>query len=164
MLVDSHPLRFYIMVAASIVLALLFAVIPFPQTHQILRPELLCLLVVYWVISVPQHLGVSFAFFCGLLLDLIEHGAWGANAFALSVIAYICLCAYQRMKNYSIWHQTVWVCILVGCHQFLAGWLQGLAGYRIPTSSALATVAMTSLLWPVLLLFMRRLRRRLHLA
>ncbi len=159
MFVEKHPLLFYTMVVVSLLIAMLVAIAPFAPEYQVLRPELVCLLVIYWVVSVPQHLGISFAFLTGLVQDLVEQSIWGAHALALSIVAYICVSSYQRIKSYSIWHQTAWVSVLVGLHQLVVNWMQSLAGYRSSTISLLASVIISTLLWPVLLSGLRRLRQ-----
>ena len=163
MLAERHPFIFYSMVIATILLALLIAIIPLSPQYQILRPELVCLLVIYWVLNAPQHLGVSFAFMCGMTQDLVEQTVWGGHAFALSIVAYICVKSYQRIKSYSIWHQTLWVSILVGMHQVSVNSVQSLAGYEASMSTLVASVVISTLLWPVLLQALKRFRQHFRL-
>lgn len=162
MFVDRHPVLFYAMVTLSVVLALLLSIIPLPHKYLVLRPEFVCLMVIYWVISVPQHLGVSFAFLVGITQDLAEHTVWGAHALAMAIVAYIGINAYQRFIRYSVWHQALWVSILVGLHQVVVNWVQSLTGQQAPASMLLASTVVSTLLWPPLLLGFRRLRRYLH--
>ena len=140
MLVDRQPILFYTMVALSIAIALLVAILPLPNAYQLLRPEFVCLLVIYWVISVPQHLGVTFGFLVGLVQDLGEHTIWGAHALALCIVAYISANAYQRIISYSIWHQALWICVLVGVHQVVVNWVQSLVGYHSSVSLLLLSL------------------------
>ena len=163
MFADRHPLLFCFMVGLSIFLALLIAIVPLPFEYMFLRPELICLLVIYWVISAPEHLGVSFAFFVGLLQGLSEHTVWGAHALALVIVAYICINAYQRIASYSVWHQALWVCVLVGVHQIVVNWVQSFLGYHAPILMLLASTIVSALLWPPLLLGFRRFRQRFQL-
>ncbi len=163
MLVERQPSLFYSMVAISIVLALFIAIIPIAPGYRVLRPELVCLLVIYWVISAPQHLGVTFAFIVGFCQDLLEQVSWGGHALALALVAYICLNSYQRIKSYSLWHQTLWVSVLIGLHQVAVNWVQSLAGYHAPMPALLASIVISSLLWPVVLIGLRRFRQRFRL-
>lgn len=164
MFADKHPGMFYSMVTASVVIGLFASIIPLPIDYAVLRPELLCLLVIYWVLSAPQHLGVSFAFLVGLAQDLIEHTVWGAHALALVLVAYICINSYQRMISYSVRHQAMWVCILIGVHQVVVNWVQSMAGYHAPVAMLLASTVVSALLWPPLQLGLRRLRLSLRMV
>lgn len=160
MLVDKHPFLFHSMVGLTIALSLLVSIFPKPLILNTLQPELVCLFVIYWIFSVPQHLGLSFAVLVGFIQDLVEQTLWGSHSIALAVTAYICLTSYQRMISYSVWHQSLWIFVLVGVYQVLAAWLQGLAGYEMRLMLIVLPVIVTSLLWPVLTLSMLRIRKR----
>ncbi len=164
MFVEKHPFIFHFMVVGTIVAALFVSIYPKPQILNALQPELVCLFVIYWIFSVPQHLGLSFAVLVGLVQDLVEQSVWGGHSIALAVTAYICLTSYQRMASYGVWHQTLWIFVLVGVHQVLATWIKGLLGYQTDILSLILPVVVTSLLWPVLTLAMRTLRLRLGVS
>ncbi|ACR12378.1 rod shape-determining protein MreD [Teredinibacter turnerae] len=142
----------------SIAFGLVFAVLPLTQDFSYLRPELLCLLVIFWVMNSPEQLGMTFGFLVGLLQDVVELGVWGGHAMALTIIAYICLMSYQRIRSYSVWHQSLWVFILVGVHQVVVNWVQGIAGYRTPAHYLVLPTLMTALCWPLVVFFFLRIR------
>ncbi|TVZ40761.1 rod shape-determining protein MreD [Alteromonadaceae bacterium 2753L.S.0a.02] len=142
----------------SLLLGLIFAVYPFPTDYGFLRPELVCMVVIFWIMNSPQHLGMLFAFCVGLLQDVVEVGVWGGHAMALTLLAYICLMSYQRIRNYSVWHQSLWVFILVGVHQVVVNWVQGLAGYRAPAHYLLASTMISALCWPLIVFTLLRIR------
>jgi rod shape-determining protein MreD len=156
---DASPVAFYSFFALTVLLALLIAVFPLPQGFGLLRPEVVCLLILYWVMQAPEQVGISLAFMVGLLQDVVEGSIWGAHAIALAVLAYICLVSYQRIRNYSVWHQTLWVFVLVGTHQVLVNWVQGLAGYHAPVAYMLVPTVITALCWPLLRHIVNRVRR-----
>ncbi|MFL0810162.1 MAG: rod shape-determining protein MreD [Agarilytica sp.] len=155
---------FFVLVFASVLLATFFSIYPIPETLASLRPELMCLLVIYFITSYPQNFGIVFGWAVGLLLDVFEGGVWGAHALALTLIAYICIGAHQRIKNYSIWHQTLWMFVLVGIHQVIVNWVQGLAGYETDTVFLVLSAALSALLWPPLFLVLTRIRLHYRLA
>lgn len=159
---SPNPLL-YAFMALMYLVALLLAVYPLPWTYAMLRPELVCLLVLYWAMYLPDYSGISLAFFAGLFQDVVVGSVWGAHALALAVLAYICLVSYQRIRNYSVWHQALWVFVLVGMHQVLVNWVQGLAGYQASVSYMLIPTMVTALCWPPLVFGLSRLRRRYRL-
>lgn len=152
--------RFYLVALTSFAIALLIAIYPLSTGYSGLRPEFVCLLVIYWLISAPQYFGVFFSWMIGMAQDLIEGIVWGGHALALSIVAYICMVAYQRIKSYSLWHQTLWVFVLVGFHQVTVNWIQGLAGYRATPADLILSTIVSALFWPPLYLGMGRLRLR----
>lgn len=161
---DSRAGITYGCVAASFLLALLIQVFPLPHAYSLLRPEVACLVILYWVIFVPEHVGVTVAFFAGLLQDVVEGAVWGAHAIALALLAYICLVSYRRIRNYSVWHQALWVFVLVGVHQVIVNWVQGMAGYQSPVSHVLVPTAMSALCWPLVSYYLNRVRRHYRLS
>ena len=55
---------------ASVVLAILLALLPLPGLMAPLRPYWLALVVAYWVLENPDRAGLGFAFVAGLLADV----------------------------------------------------------------------------------------------
>ncbi|MBU2985359.1 rod shape-determining protein MreD [Saccharophagus degradans] len=156
-------LSFYIFFCVSAFFALVLSIYPIPHAYAALRPELFCLLVVYWVINYPQYFGVTTAWLMGLFLDVVHSTVWGAHALGLAAVAYICLSSYQRIRSYSLWQQTLWVFVFVGIHQVIVNWMLGLSGYHKPTHIILVTTAVSALSWPIMVLLFRRLRRHYRL-
>lgn len=144
----------------SLLVSLFVAIYPLPENIGYLRPEVTCLVVIYWIMRSPHTLGLIFAFAVGLLQDMLELTVWGAHALALTMLAYICLMSYQRIRNYSVWHQSLWILVLVGIHQIVVNWVQSLAGYRSPAHLLLLSSVMSALCWPLLVYIYHRMRLR----
>jgi rod shape-determining protein MreD len=153
----------FILIAVSVLLAMLFAIYPLPLSWSNYRPEILCLVIIYWVLHKPEQVGVGFAWLVGMVQDVVEDGVWGGHAVALALVAYICLMSYRRLRIYSLVQQAVWVFVFVGVHQVLVNWIQSLDGYagqvRYLTISAMAT----ALVWPFLALSLDFVQRRYRL-
>lgn len=161
---EIHAGAIYSLVFLSFLLALLIQVFPIPYKFTLLRPEVACMVILYWVITTPEHVGVSVAFVAGILQDVVEGSVWGAHAIALALLAYICLVSYRRIRNYSVWHQALWVFVLVGTHQVVVNWIQGMAGYQVPVAHMLIPTLISALCWPLVNYSMNRLRRYYRLA
>jgi rod shape-determining protein MreD len=152
-----------ILIPLSVMLALLLAIYPLPLAWSHYRPEMVCLVTIYWVLHRPEQLGVGFAWLVGFIQDVVEDGVWGGHAVALAFVAYVCLMAYRRLRIYSLAQQALWIFVFVGVHQVLVNWLQSLDGYggqvRYLTISALAT----ALVWPFLVMVLDFAQRRYRL-
>ncbi|MGH8032497.1 MAG: rod shape-determining protein MreD [Luteimonas sp.] len=79
----------------SLLLALLLGLLPLPADVQPLRPYWLALVMAYWLIEEPEHVGVGFAFAIGLIGDLTFGGVLGEQALRLVVMAFI----LQRFRS-----------------------------------------------------------------
>ena len=147
-------------IAATLVIAMWLSVMPLPEWARWARPEWVALVMIYWVIALPQRVGIGVAFCTGLLLDLVEGSPLGENAFALAVIAYLGLVLYQRMRMYAPWQQAGIVFVLIGLNQLLCHWVQTLVTHVKPTMMFLLPALVSALLWPTLFRLLRGIRRQ----
>lgn len=154
-LVKAHN-RFVIWL--SFLLALLLMIFPLPPGIAWLRPEFVPMLVVYWVLVMPQQSSLLFIWVLGCSQDLLEGVMLGQHAMALMVVAYVCLLSYQRMINYTLWHQTFFVFVLVGLYQLVDNWVHSLQGSAANSLVFLLPAITSALIWPVLWMLLERVR------
>ncbi|MGK0442398.1 MAG: rod shape-determining protein MreD [Pseudohongiellaceae bacterium] len=148
----------------TIVVALYLSIIPMPFWAQWGRPEWLAMVLIYWVIAQPERVGIGVCWASGLILDIVEGVPLGQNAFALSVIAYVSLILYQRLRMYTPWQQAWVLFILIGVHQLISHWVQTLIGVLSPNLLFLLPALVSALLWPWLSVFLRFCRRGFHIS
>ncbi len=146
-------------IALSLLLAILLSIIPVPAWAQWGRPEWVAMVLIYWVIALPERVGVGVAWCTGLLLDIVEGTPLGQNALALAVMAYLALILYQRLRMYVPLQQAMVVFVLVGLNQLLCHWVQTLSGTPSPNLLFLLPAMVSALLWPAVSLLLQFLRR-----
>lgn len=146
-------------IAASFALAFLLTVYPLPMGLMWARPDWVGLVLIYWVIALPQRVGIVVGFGVGLILDVIEGAMLGQNALSLSVVAYLGLILYQRLRVFDMWQQAAVVFVMVGVNQLVGTWLQNMAGLGSDGGLFLVPVIISALLWPGVMTLLRRLRR-----
>ncbi|MGI1677226.1 MAG: rod shape-determining protein MreD [Cellvibrionaceae bacterium] len=149
-------------VSFSFFVALLLAVFPLPVTWAWYRPEFVALLVIYWVMALPQNVGVGMAFIVGLLQDIAEYAVLGQHALALVAVAYVCMLSYRRIRNYALWQQSAWVFVLVGLHQLFWNWVHGFDGPAAQSLIFLVPALVSALAWPLVLIVMEWVRMKTH--
>jgi len=147
-------------VVCSFLVAFLLAVMPLPYSMLWARPEWVTLVLIYWVIALPQRIGILTSFLLGLLLDSLEGAVLGQNALSLSVVAYLALLLYQRLRLFNMWQQASVVFVIVGINQMVGQWLQNINGVNTGGPLFLMPVAISALLWPGVMTLLRHLRRR----
>jgi rod shape-determining protein MreD len=80
-------------VALSFLLAFVLSVISlpdfFPSAFSYGRPEWVAMVLIYWVIATPHRVGITVAWSCGLVVDVLKSSLLGQNALALIVVAYV---------------------------------------------------------------------------
>jgi rod shape-determining protein MreD len=162
--VVDHEAHGYWVVVITFLLAYVLAVLPLPQWLQWGRPEWVALALIYWTIALPHRVGILTGLLLGLGLDALEGAILGQNAFALVMVALLCLMLYQRLRVFNLWQQAAVVFVLVGINQLVCQWVQNLEGVGIRSQLFLLPAVSSALLWPVVLHLLRFLRRHFLVA
>lgn len=145
-------------------IALLLMVVPIGWENNWLRPEFVPMLVIYWVMVLPQQSSLLLLWLLGCFQDLLEGAMLGQHAMALMIVAYVCLLSYQRIRNYTLWHQTFFVFVLVGLNQLVDNWVHSLQGSAAPTLVFLLPAFTSALIWPVVWTLLEFLRMRYRIS
>lgn len=156
--------RGYGIILLTFLVAMTLAILPFPLWLQWGRPEWVALTLIYWTIALPERVGIATALVLGVGLDILEGAVLGQNAFGLVVVVLLALLLYQRLRVYSLWQQSGVVFILVGINQLICQWVQNLEGMGATSSLFLLPALSSALLWPVILHFLRDLRREYRVS
>jgi rod shape-determining protein MreD len=146
-------------IALTLIIALWVSIVPVPLWGQSGRPEFVAMVLLYWVIALPERVGISIAWGVGFVQDVVEGSPLGQNALALAVLAYLALVLYQRLRMYTPVQQAAVIFVLIGINQLLCHWVQTLTGTASPNVLFLLPAFVSALLWPVLAVFLRLLRR-----
>ncbi len=160
---DEGPQGYWV-ILASFLVALVLAVLPLPQWLLWARPEWLALALIYWSIALPERVGILTALLLGVVMDVLEGAVLGQNAFALVVVAVLCLLLYQRVRVFSLLQQAGVVFVLIGIHQLICQWVQNLEGAGATTLLFLMPALTSALLWPAVLHLLRALRRHYEVS
>lgn len=155
-------------VIISFLFALVLTVLPLPTLLNQARPAFVLLTLIYWVLALPHRYGIFAAFTVGLALDVITGSGvgnmLGLHALLLSLVAYICIKQYSRVRMFTRPMQAAFVLLLVGLVLLLKLWIENSvrpvsirASYWLP--------ALTSgLLWFLWFPLLRGIRRRLQIS
>jgi rod shape-determining protein MreD len=147
-------------VLGSLVAAMILRILPLPHEWFLHSPDWILLTLIYWILALPDRVGVGTAWLAGLFADTLTGRMLGQHAVAYSVVAYLILRNYRRLRLYPLPQQSLWVLVFLLTSQLLILWTQ-----NIKNSNALAwTYWLPSLggaaVWPVILVVLRRVRRR----
>lgn len=158
----AQSLNLYLVIALSVLVALILSVYPLPMGMRWWRPEFVLVVAIYWMFFMP--LTVSFLLLCalGLFQDLLEGVPFGQHSLGLVIVGYICILSYQRVRNFSIWRQSAWVFVLVGIAQLTDNWVQGMAGRPLSGIQFLYPALTSALIWPMCSLWLDRLTHSNH--
>ena len=135
---------------------MILMLIPLPDSMRILRPEWVLLTVMYWSMALPRSVGIGYAWVVGLLMDVLFGGALGVLAFSYALVVYLILHFHLQLRQFPLWQQALSLMSLILLVHIVT------ASMTSATSSWLSwfPAALTStLLWPLVHVFLRTVRR-----
>lgn len=147
----------------TLFVAMILSVVSLPESIpaqvSYLRPDWVALVLIYWVIALPQRIGVLFAWCVGLLVDVLLGDLLGQHAIGFMIIAYISQNLYQRLRMFTVWQQSMIIFAIVGLNQLINFWIKSMAGTAEWTMWYLLPSIVSAFLWPWVFLTLRYLRR-----
>ena len=147
-------------VYATFVIALMLELMPLPAAVVDWRPNWVMLVLTYWVLALPHRFSIGHGWVLGLLLDVLLGAPLGLNALVLSIISYLVAANYQRIRTMALVQQAFVVAALSVLCQLLHVAGEYLINGERFRPDVLQPTLPSALLWPLLFLIMRRLRRR----
>jgi len=140
--------------------AFMLAIMPLPDWAVEFRPDWVTLVLIYWAMALPTKIGVTIAWFAGLLLDVSYGTLMGQHAVGIVLVIYVIHMQHQRLRVASLLQQAIVIFFLLLIKQLLSLWVDGMLG-RAPDSWLYFMPTITStLLWPWTYLILRDLRRK----
>ncbi|MEL0168939.1 MAG: rod shape-determining protein MreD [Pseudomonadaceae bacterium] len=146
----------------SILVALLLSVMPMPEPVSMARPMWLAMVLAYWVMALPHRVGLLTAWLAGLVSDVLFGQLFGQNALVMTLVVWMVLLLYQRIRRFPLWQQSLVMLPVFGIAQMVMLWLNSLSGNRPPTLLFLLPAVVSAVLWPWVCSVLRGVRRRFH--
>ncbi len=144
----------------TLIAAFMLAMMPLPDWAQSFRPDWVTLVLIYWTMALPASIGVTIAWFAGLMLD-VSHGALlGQHALGLVLVIYIIHTQHQRLRVASMLQQSMVIFFLLMMKQALVLWVNGIMGHAPDTWLYFMPSLTSALIWPWVHIILRDLRRK----
>lgn len=147
------------LIIATIVASIVFHLVPLPFDWRWFRPELPLMVLFYWVLALPQRVGIFSAMSLGLALDLLDGIAVGAIAAGSSAGVLVILLNYQRLRQFDALQQTFVIGLILAVVLIVVERLQNLLGFSSDGLRFLYSIPLSMLLWIPLRNLLRSFRR-----
>jgi rod shape-determining protein MreD len=154
----------YLPVFCSFLFAFCFMIIPINPALKWLRPDLVTMILIYWVANAPNQIGVIFAFMVGILFDLLTGMLVGSMGLTLAIVAFFTMNLRLRLRIYRFWQKLIIIMLLVACSQLIRLWIQMLIGHPPASFMYWLSSISSALLWPVLCMILDSTYRSSRLA
>jgi len=132
---------------ASFLGAYLLAVLPWSGAWLLARPDFVLLVLAFWALNEPRHVGQGLAFALGLLMDVSDSMLLGQHAFAYVIAAYAAQVLRVRILAFQLPEQTLHMAGIFALAAIVMLVLNLLLGAEFPGFGFLVSPALTALAW-----------------
>jgi rod shape-determining protein MreD len=149
-------------VIVTLIVGLMLAIMPLPDSIRAFRPDWLALLLIFWAMQLPRTWSVGSAWIIGIVLDVSYGTLLGQHALALCLVVFVTVRFHLLMRVFPLSQLTMTVFALLALYQFVLFWINGVAGISAPAVTYWGPVVSGSLLWPFLFMFLSGVRHRVR--
>lgn len=149
-----------IAIVLSFIVASSLNVYPLSPSMATLRPAIMIMVLVFWLLFQPRYVGIFTAFTIGLIADLLMDTHLGQQAFAAVMVAFVIKVSsiYVRQLN-SV---SAWLIATLGLIVFqLSLWVLQILTQNVFVGQSVLSLLMSIISWPLILLGLRRFASRL---
>jgi rod shape-determining protein MreD len=145
----------------TLLLAAIVDVMPWPDALAWFHPQWLVLVLLYWVLALPERVGVFWGFGVGLFQDVLFNTPFGQHALALTIASYLTLLAYKRLRRLDPGMQSLMIFLLVGTDLWISYIVQDAVGHVwLPPYVMLCLAVASGVVWLPVYSLLRFLRRQ----
>lgn len=148
----------YFILALCFLFALTLEILPWPQYFQGTRPAWLVMMLMYWILALPERISVITSFVVGIAWDLITGSVLGLHSFVLVIFGYLVCVNCTLLRSLSLWFQSFLVMFFVIALRlgfFLLEFLLFKASFDI---LEIYGAVLTGILWPWLVILLHKIR------
>jgi len=116
------------MIVLSFLVGAILTILPLPHWAVWARPEWVLVILIFWVVSQPQYVGLCVAFCVGIFVDLLTGTLLGQHALVFALVVYLLSQVHPQLKNFPLWQQLGIICILTLLQLALQCWILDMIG------------------------------------
>lgn len=151
------------LVFATLLFGVLLDSISWPTSWGMIVPDVTPLILLYWVMALASSNFLVTAFFFGLLHDVLYHTGMGTYALIYCLMIYPMLHVRLQLRNKTLLQMALFMGVWMLIHQLLV-WLMTPANQMATQNMAFWLAALVSaLIWPLIFILLRTLRRNAHI-
>ncbi len=148
------------LILATFLIGMGLAIAPLPASVRFMRPDWVALVLVYWCLAIPERIGIGSAWLLGLGLDVLYGSLLGEQALAKTLLAFLALRLTLRLRVFPRWQQAIAVGLLIGASDLVVFLVKAVRHVTVPVTSLMAPTIANMIVWPLVFLALREVRRR----
>lgn len=134
----------------SFFLAILLNVIPLPPALALFYPLWLPLVLIYWIMKLPEHIHFSLAWILGLLIDVLYGNCLGIHSLALCIVAYLAYRFHLQFRMFPLPQQLLFILGMLTIYQVVLIWVQAWLGFPVDFRWIWISLLVSALVWPLM--------------
>lgn len=138
--------------------------LPLPLWLERLSPDWLALVLIYWSMALPRRVGIGTGWVAGLFVDTVRGSLLGQHALVYAVLCFLAVKSHRQVRVFPLWQQAITVTLFLLSGRLLLFWIDAMTGYPPRGAWFLAPLASTLVLWPLVFVLLRDLRRYFNIS
>lgn len=138
------------LVAISFFAAIILNIIPLPPALTLFFPLWLPLVLIYWIMVLPEHIHFTLAWILGLFIDVLYGNYLGEHSLALCVVAYLAYRFHLQFRMFPLPQQILFIFVMLMIYQIVLILIQTWLGFPVDFRWALVPLLMSALVWPLM--------------
>lgn len=146
------------MILLSFIISSSLNVYPLSPSMAALRPMVMIMVLIFWLLFQPRYVGILIAFVIGISADLLMDTRLGQQAFSAVVVAVVIKLSSIYIKQVNAF--SAWLIATVGLLAFqLTLWILQLITQSQFVAQSGLSLLMSIISWPLVLLALRKFTR-----
>ena len=138
------------LVITSLVVALLINLIPWQGIALLMRPDFLLLMLLYWAVHEPRHIGQGMGFFLALVMDVADSALLGQHALVYVMAIFFAQTLRLRILQLTLAEQALHIGAILLASQSVTLFLNFMLGRDFPGFAYFVAPVAGGLLWPAI--------------
>jgi rod shape-determining protein MreD len=156
----NKTINLYTYIFVSFFLAAIFSAIKLPKILEIVWPQWIILVLIFWVLTLPNRVSFGLTFVIGLLLDTLSGSILGEHALALVLPIYLIIKFNNKITFNKAGGQMFLIFLLIIIYQAVLYWIHSIAKNNVAITSTYWLSSITSaLVWPLLIIPLEKYAR-----
>jgi len=147
----------------TILFGLTLQILPMPDSMEWWRPSWLLITMIYWVMALPNRIGIITCWIVGLVFDVSQGNHLGIHGATFAICAYIVFTLNKRLRLFTLWQQSVFIALLVGFDLVVSLWVENFIDYRVRSAAYWLPILSSAIVWPISFILLRHIRRSYHI-
>jgi rod shape-determining protein MreD len=147
---DTSETASTLKVVASFMVAMILRIIPLPKDLALLNPDWVAIVLLYWILAIPERCGVLRAWVIGLIVDALTGRLLGQHALAYGLMAYLGLQGKASLAVLRRPAQALWILVILLIGQLIILWT---SQQQLPEGMAAtywSSSLIGALMWPAM--------------